>query len=202
MVATERLALADTLAELDAGQWATPSLCDAWTVRDVAAHLTTAFTTSGPTFLVSIVQSGFNFDKANDKISRRAAEQPVDVILETLRSNAEHRFTPPTMGPEAPLTDAIVHGQDIRRPLGLNRDFPADHLRRSLGFVTGKQRGFVPKGRLGGLRFEAEDLDWSSGEGAEVRGSGEAVLLAITGRVVALDDLEGDGVAVLRGRLR
>ena len=171
-------------------------------MRDVAAHLTSAFTTSGPTFLVNIVQCGFNFDRANDKITRKIAEQPVEAIVETLRANAEHRFTPPTMGAEAPLTDAIVHGQDIRRPLGLIRDFPEAHLVRSLDFVTGKQRGFVPKGRLDGLRFEATDVGWSSGAGAELRGSGEAVLLAITGRGQVLDELEGDGAEILRGRLR
>ena len=34
----ERLAFADFLAGLTPEQWAAPSLCAGWTVRDVAAH--------------------------------------------------------------------------------------------------------------------------------------------------------------------
>jgi uncharacterized protein (TIGR03083 family) len=36
----QRLSLADLLDDLSAEQWRTPSLCEGWTVRDVAAHLT------------------------------------------------------------------------------------------------------------------------------------------------------------------
>lgn len=205
MIADERRQLADELDTLTDEQWATPSLCGSWTVRDVAAHLTTPFTVAGPSFFVGIVTSGFNFDKANDKISRREAQKPTDEIIDNLRTNAEHRFTPPASPPEAPLTDILVHGQDIRRPLGLSHEFAADHLRRALDFVaSGKARGFVSRSRVQGLRFVATDVDWAAGpsDGAEVRGSGEALLLAITGRAVALDELEGDGVAALRQRLR
>ena len=38
-VDTERTALADLLETLPDDAWRVPSLCDAWTVRDVAAHL-------------------------------------------------------------------------------------------------------------------------------------------------------------------
>ena len=55
--------------------------------------------------------------------------------------------------------------------------------------------------RLAGLRLVATDQDWSWGAGDEVRGSSEAVAMAVAGRPVALDDLAGDGVQVLRGRL-
>jgi hypothetical protein len=62
--------------------------------------------------------------------------------------------------------------------------------------------GFVgAKKRAEGLRLIATDVDWSSGQGPEVRGTGEAVLLAITGRPVALDELTGDGVDTLRARI-
>ncbi len=39
-VSDERRRLADSVADLTDEQWATPSLCAAWTVRDVIAHLT------------------------------------------------------------------------------------------------------------------------------------------------------------------
>jgi hypothetical protein len=59
----------------------------------------------------------------------------------------------------------------------------------------------VPKGRLGGLRWEASDIDWAHGTGPTVSGRAEALLLAITGRRGALGHLSGDGVSTLRGRL-
>ena len=94
-----------------------------------------------------------------------------------------------------------VHGQDIRRPLGIHHDIDPEHLHRSLTFVAGRSLGFVPKGFANGVRFEATDLDWASGEGAAARGSGVAILLTMAGRRAALADLEGPGVDVLRERL-
>src|SRR3712207_1534921 len=39
---SERLSLADLLDDLSPAEWATPSLCTGWLVRDVAGHLTQA----------------------------------------------------------------------------------------------------------------------------------------------------------------
>jgi uncharacterized protein (TIGR03083 family) len=39
LTATERLAFVDLLEGLTPEQWATPSLCSAWTVQEVAAHV-------------------------------------------------------------------------------------------------------------------------------------------------------------------
>ena len=205
MVAQERRAVADTLSGLDSRQWATPSLCQAWTVHDVAAHLLMPLVTSLPRLAVAMVGSGFNFDRANIKLTAAVSRRSNDEIVTGLRANAEHRFTPPGMGPEAPLTDAIVHGQDIRRPLGITHAFDPEHLRRSLTFLTGKSQGFVPKGLVAGVRFEATDLDWQGGDGAGngavARGTGEAIVLTMTGRRIAVADLEGPGVDLLRDRL-
>ncbi|MEH3154743.1 MAG: maleylpyruvate isomerase family mycothiol-dependent enzyme [Gordonia paraffinivorans] len=123
-----------------------------------------------------------------------------------LRDNADHRFTPPGTGPVAPLTDLLIHGQDIRRPLGLDRSFDADRLRAALDFLTSRasRRGFAPL-RLP-VRWVADDVDWSSGAARAdlptVTGPAEAVMLALTRRPVAVDDLSGDGVDVVRDALR
>ena len=42
VVHTERRALAADLQDLGTEDWATPSLCGNWTVRDVLAHMTWA----------------------------------------------------------------------------------------------------------------------------------------------------------------
>ena len=70
----------------------------------------------------------------------------------------------------------------------------ADFYRGSNLIIGGKKRA-------AGLTFKATDSDWSAGEGPEVSGPGSALMLAIVRRPAALDDLSGDGVAVLRERM-
>jgi hypothetical protein len=42
----------------------------------------------------------------------------------------------------------------------------------------------------------ATDVEWSAGRGLAVRGTGEALLLAMTGRATKIsDELEGEGAA-------
>jgi uncharacterized protein (TIGR03083 family) len=201
-IASARRELADYLDTLDDKAWQTQSLCSQWTVRQVAGHLSMPLSTSGPKFLVSVAANGFNFDKTNDKLSRaRAAKLTPQELAASLRDNAEHKFKPPFFGPEAPLTDLVVHTSDIRRPLGQTVPVPKERATAVLDFLSRAPQGFASKKRLAGLRFEATDVDWSHGEGQLVRGPAEALILAITGRSVALDDLEGDGVATLRSRI-
>jgi uncharacterized protein (TIGR03083 family) len=201
MIAEERRALADLLDTLTPEQWATPSLCAGWTVREVAAHLVVPFEVSVPSLMLRLVRSLGSYDRAMDGATREVAARPTTELAARLRANADHRFTPPMSGPEAPLTDVVVHGQDIRRPLGIAHGIEPEHLRVALDRMAGGALGFVPRSRVAGLRFEATDLDWSAGDGALVRGPAEAILLAITGRPVALADLDGDGADRLADRI-
>lgn len=96
----------------------------------------------------------------------------------------------------------MVHGEDVRRPLGLltpERDpavlVPLLDLYRRIG------RWFLHRGSRG-LRLEATDVDWATGTGALVRGPALGLLLALAGRHTACDEFEGDGVASLRQRSR
>jgi hypothetical protein len=50
------------------------------------------------------------------------------------------------------------------------------------------------------VRLRATDTDWSHGTGPEVAGQMVALVMAMTGRRQAVDDLTGNGVAVLRDR--
>ncbi len=47
------------------------------------------------------------------------------------------------------------------------------------------------------VRLTATDADVSIGDGPEVSGTALSLLLAVSGRRVALDDLHGPGVAAL-----
>jgi uncharacterized protein (TIGR03083 family) len=200
MIADERRGIADLVDTLNEQQLCTPSLVPTWTVRDVAAHLVMGFGTSLPRFMGTLLIAG-SFDKAADKLTFRMAKRPVNELTDLLRRHAENRFTPPGAGPEAPLTDLLVHGLDFRRPLGIHREIPQDRSRPALDFLAKTPaRGFVRKGWRDGLRFEATDFEWSHGEGALVRGGSDALMLAITGRTAALEELEGPGVSILRRR--
>jgi uncharacterized protein (TIGR03083 family) len=98
------------------------------------------------------------------------------------------------------LADTIIHGQDIRRPLGITRDFGEDTLRRVADLLIDSNFNCQSKKRAAGLRLEATDIAWSSGSGAVLRGPLEALIMAMAGRKAALADLRGDGVATLAGR--
>ncbi|MGZ8750310.1 MAG: maleylpyruvate isomerase family mycothiol-dependent enzyme, partial [Pseudonocardia sp.] len=55
--------------------------------------------------------------------------------------------------------------------------------------------------RIHGLRLVADDLDWSWGQGPEVHGSAEALILMLTGRPVGAEELTGPGAVTLYDRL-
>lgn len=202
MVAAERRRLADRLARLTAAQWEAPSLCEGWRVRDVLAHLVWPLETSTAKIVAKVVLNGFSFDTVAAQAAK-ADGRPPTAMLGVLRAKAESRFKPPGAGAQAPLTDVLVHGLDIRRPLGL--DLEVDHraLRTSLDYLLTKTatKGFVKSGVTEGLRFDATDVDWSGGTGPRVTGLAEDLLLALTGRRSVLGLLHGDGAEEFRTRL-
>lgn len=203
-IADERRGFADLIDTLTAEQLATPSLCVGWTVHDIAAHLVLPMVTGLGAVAVELVRARGNFDRANMALTRSLAriKSPAELAA-LLRKHAESRFTPPVgLGSIAPLTDAIVHGQDARRPLGIAREIPPARLLAILDFQVSPlaARGFVPKARTAGLSFAASDLDWTAGDGPLVQGTGEALMMALCGRRVALDELTGDGLAEFASR--
>lgn len=201
-IAAERRGLADLLAGLTAEQRASASLCDGWSVQEVVGHLVVPLQVGIPRFALTMLVCGGNFDRANTRLARDQASRPYDELIETLRRRADKRFTPPGAGPEAPLTDVLVHGLDICWPLGLTHPVPADRWRTCLGFLTSTSAGsLVGKGLVEGLQLRAEDVDWAYGAGPTVSGDAGSLALALTGRADAVDHLAGDGVETLRSRL-
>jgi len=202
MIAVERRGMADLIGSLTEDQLATPSLCGEWTVRDVAGHLYAAVSRPRGVLLL-LVRNGFRLHRANAQLAREVGRRPAAEIAAGLREQAANPFRPPVVGYLGPLTDLQVHGQDIRRPLGISWQPDPARARVSLDFlVGGRAIGFLPRKRAAGLRFEATDLAWSWGEGPGISGTAEALMLALCGRTVVLPELTGDGVATLRRRLR
>ncbi|GAA3940762.1 maleylpyruvate isomerase family mycothiol-dependent enzyme [Actinoplanes auranticolor] len=201
-IADERRRVADLVDSLTPEQLETPSLCGRWTVKQVAGHLLAAISKAPVPLLPLIARSGFNIHKANARLAELMAQRSPAELARGLRDNAENPFRAPIVGYPGQLTDLQVHGQDMRRPLGLPHGLRLERLRVSLDFlVGGRAVGFTPRRRVAGLRFEAADLDWSAGAGPLVTGPAEALMLAMTGRGVALSELDGPGVPILRNRL-
>lgn len=203
LIAVERERAADFGAGLSPEEYGTQSLCGEWSIRDVLGHLLMPLVTPTPRAMLAIARRGFNFDKANLDLTARMRSYSVPELVDGLRENAHHRFKPPGLTHEAPLTDVVVHSQDMSLPLGRPVLPAPDAVRRCLDFVSTPKgsRTFGGQRIQRGLAFRANDLDWKSGEGAEVRGSGLDLLMAISGRRSALGLLDGPGVAELANRL-
>lgn len=197
-VAAERGALADDLAGLSEEQWASRSLCQNWTVAHVVAHMTGTGSLTPASFLGSFVRAGFSFDKfATAQITKHLGADDAETLA-NFRVIQHSTNAPP--GPKASwLGEAIVHAEDIRRPLGISHTYDLDAVRHVADFYKGSNTLIGTKSRIAGLALHATDTDWSHGEGKEVSGPMVPLLMAMTGRTSACDDLEGPGVPRLRG---
>ncbi|RZL81700.1 MAG: maleylpyruvate isomerase family mycothiol-dependent enzyme [Rhodococcus sp. (in: high G+C Gram-positive bacteria)] len=197
MVHAERAALIEDLGNLDAERWDEQSLCGEWTVHDVAAHLVDTARTTRLGFVVALARARFDFDRQNAHgVERERGASPQET-LERLRQVASRTSTPPAPL-DSRLVEEVVHGEDIRRPLGLSRSYPREAVVRSLRLQTRTPASFGgAKELVAGVRLTAEDDDISIGDGPEVSGTALSLLLVVSGRKVALGDLDGPGVAAL-----
>lgn len=202
LIEAGRHALADLLDGLTDEQWATPNVCGPWSVRDVAAHLTMGWNVSMPKFMLGMIRHR-GFDNFNREAGKKLGQRPTADIVADLRANAADRFMPPGEGPQAPLNDLLVHTAEIRSALGLEPAAPNDATPVVLNMLaTPKKSAPFPIKDTSGLRFVANDYSWESGSGALVEGPSHSLMLALSGRLDAIEQLSGDGVALLRERSR
>ncbi|MDZ5078725.1 maleylpyruvate isomerase family mycothiol-dependent enzyme [Nesterenkonia sp. HG001] len=203
LTTVNRLRLAELLESLDDTQWRTETLCTGWTVHHMAAHLVQPMVVGFPHFLLAALRHRGNTARTVDAITRRLARRPREELTAALRRHSDDRLDPPRVGPMGPFSDSCIHLRDIARPLRLEADVPARHWEVLMDHLAGPAviPGLVPPGRIAGLELIAVDAGWQAGVGAPVRGMLEALALGVTGRAVALDELEGPGVALLRTRL-
>ena len=199
-IRSERASLVDALSALSDDAWDQPSLLSGWRVRDVVAHMVATAYMTPPKFFIKLAGSGFRFHSMSDKEIRRLTEGNDNAgLLALYRSRIDSRTAPP--GPAASwLGETIVHGEDIFRALGPYRDHPLSHVTAAADFYAGSNMLIGAKNRVSGIRLRASDTGWSHGAGPEVTGPAIALVMAMTGRRAALDDLTGDGVSVLRDR--
>ena len=200
LIHRERAAMADTLATLTPSQWSQPSLCGGWSVQVTAAHIVMGAEQTPAHFMKRMAANGFRFNKMMDRDSRKMGARSTSELIERLRARLTTTNRPPapvmTM-----LGEVVVHGEDIRFPLGITGDLSEESLAACLQMYTGANFPVGTKKRIDSLRLVANDVGWSHGAGPEVSGPGSALLLAMTGRAAGLDELSGDGLATLKKRM-
>jgi uncharacterized protein (TIGR03083 family) len=198
-IGSERSDLADTWESLTPEQWSAPSWCEGWSVQDVAGHLVASAEQTPPHFFKEFAAAGFKFNDFAERGATRCASAGSNELIRRLRARTSTRNHPP--GPvSAMLGEVVVHGDDLRRPLGLSHQTPeaalvvvADSWKKTNILIGSKKR-------IEGLRLAATDSTWTHGDGPEVSGPLQSLVLAMTGRTQVLDDLSGDGVAILASR--
>jgi uncharacterized protein (TIGR03083 family) len=200
LIHDERRRLIEDLQPLAAGQWRTASLCPDWDVQQALAHLVALTKQTPPKFFGKFIASGFQFDKMVAKdVARESSGTPAQTLTE-LSAHVGDTTAPP--GPvDCWIGEFVVHGADIRRPLGIDYSPPVATTRQVADSYKNSNLLIGAKNRIVGVRLVATDTDWSHGSGAEVRGPILCLVQAMTGRSIALSDLTGDGVPALRAKM-
>jgi uncharacterized protein (TIGR03083 family) len=200
----QRLRTADVLEALAPREWERPSLCDGWTVRHVAAHLTLQQMTLGSALRGALRHPG-SINHVIDASARDRARLPTSRIVAEIRGMVGSRKHNVGLTPYETLIDVVVHGQDIAVPTGRTLEVPPEVAATAASRVWADRNSRKSKVfkalPYDGHALVATDTDWSVGEGPEVRGPVLALLLLLTGRSVVLPQLEGEGVAALSERL-
>jgi uncharacterized protein (TIGR03083 family) len=200
LIHAERGRLIEDLEPLTDEQWRTTSLCPEWNVQQVLGHIVATTTMTPPKFFGKFIASGFQFEKMAAKdVAKQSAGTPAQTLAE-LTAHILDTHAPP--GPvDSWVGEIVVHGADIRRPLGIAYSPPPATTRQAADFYKNSNLLIGAKNRISGVRLVATDIDWSHGAGPEVSGPILSLVQAMTGRAVALADLSGEGVAALGAKM-
>ncbi len=201
VIDNERQVLADLLDTLTDEEWAHPSLCDGWTVRDVAAHVISSPQVTIGRLVAAMWRARGDFDRCMHDEAKRAAARPTAEIVADYRRLAGSRRRPPGTVVLDPLLDVLVHTQDVAVPLGRRHPMPVAAARAAADHVWRRSFPFRARTRLRGFRLTATDVTWAVGTGPAVSGPIGSILLVLTGRPAGLAALSGDGAAALAQQL-
>jgi len=193
IIAAQRAELAEILAGLPAPGWDEPTLCAGWRVREVVAHITMPFRLGRGRFALELAKSRGRFNEMADRVARHdAAAMSAAELAGAVSSNAGHPWKPPGGGYTGALAHDLIHGLDITVPLGLARPVPEERLRLVLpDSLTDRSVTFFGVD-LDGIELRAEDMDWTLGSGAPLKGAASDLLLELSGRTLPPGRLAGE----------
>lgn len=201
LVHAERRALIGFLETLDDADWDEPSWCVDWTVHDVLAHLVDTAKINRRRFAARMVRARFDFDRANAFGVEHERRVTGRQTLQAFRAVVDRTSTAPAPL-DTRLVEAIVHGEDIRRPLGAIGSYPVAAIERALRLQARTSTSFGGgKQLVAGLQLAPSDAEFSIGDGPPVTGPALALLLVASGRNRALTDLAGPGLPTLTDRM-
>ncbi|BBY46339.1 maleylpyruvate isomerase family mycothiol-dependent enzyme [Mycolicibacterium celeriflavum] len=180
----QRANLADLLDGLEPQQWSTPSLCEGWTVREVAAHITHSQLPKSK-MLLELLRSGFRFNTMVYRAALQDERSPGELTA-VLRGMRGSRKRPPGTSEVDPLMDVLVHTQDIAVPLGIDRPMPVDAAVAAAERVWTTGFPFRAKRRLRGVELAAIDADFRVGQGRLVEAPIRDILMVLVGRPTAI----------------
>jgi uncharacterized protein (TIGR03083 family) len=127
------------------------------------------------------------------------AENPAETLA-AFRAVIDRTSTPPAPL-ESRLVEAFVHGEDIRRPVGLRREYPVAEVVRAITLQARTDAAFGGgKARVAGVELRATDADFTLGAGPVLEGPAISLLLAVCGRRDAFAELSGPGLSLLTAR--
>jgi uncharacterized protein (TIGR03083 family) len=179
----QRLDMADLIDDLTDEQLARPSLCDGWSVRDVAVHLSQAVTP--PTqVMLAMLRAGFRFNVA---VHRMAVDDPMSPADATNRIRAmagSRRHAIGTTEME-PLLDILVHGQDVAVPLGIERTMPIVAAAAVAQRLWPMRFPFHPRRDHPDVHFVATDIELEFGSGRSVEAPVRDIVMLFAGRTGA-----------------
>lgn len=183
----ERERLATLFDDFGSAQWATPSLCAGWRVREVVAHVTMPYRISPVRFFAGLARARFSFNRFADRAARATTRAMSDDDLRAVyRENIRNPWQPPGGGAVGALSHDVIHGLDITEPLDLPAPPPS---RIALVLASAGPRNISYFGvDLAGTRLVATDADLTiggdgkNGDGTPVQLPAKEILLVVTGR--------------------
>ncbi len=192
MISDERASLVEGLVGLPDNRWTKPSLCPGWTTTDVVGHVLATTYVTPPKFFAGLLASGFSFQHLPGEAA--APEDQRQVPPRASSTSSELRYLPASHLPDP--TVAMLRRTDRAR---------RGHL-PGCGWLPGAPRR-APGGSGGFLHEEQHDREQKRIEGdpaghrrrldprlgAEGKRPLIALVMAMTGRSAALDDLSGEG---------
>ena len=183
-IATTLDRLSALLDEFDEASWESPSLCKGWRVRDVVGHLVWRLgATNGELVrsgLSAAIGTGFNANRAVDRLARLEALAPTSELIARLRSIAASKMRGEGRTGIVEITEAVVHTYDITEALGLTIRLSP----RSTGAValartrTGGRSVRITKSHA----LRAIDAGWQVGTGSPIDATAGAIIMQLFGR--------------------
>lgn len=179
--------VAGGLDSLTASQWAAPSLCDGWSVKDTIAHLVWRVGTGSARLATDVVRASvaghhLNPMESFDDIARGIADSGgTDELRRELRAIAKDRAAGRGRVNIGELAEVVIHGYDALHPLQVTLPFAAETTHR-VATMSALKAQRSTRALLRHRTLVALDAGWRIGSGSEIVADAASIVLFLNGR--------------------